>query len=201
MDVNRKSLIGRLNETCTSALEGAAGLCLKRTNYDVEVEHFLTKLIEPQGTDMARILRYYEIDSAQLAADLTQALEKLKTGNASTPAMSPRLPRWLQATWMLASIDYGAQKIRSGHLLLALLVNDDLARLARELSKQFKRISVETLRENLIAICAGSTEDKSAAAALGGPSAESASGAMGKTKALDQFTIDLTAKARKGDID
>src|SRR5690349_8094615 len=133
MDVNRKSLIGKLNDTCLSALEGAAGLCLARTHYDVDVEHLLTKLMEPPGSDLARILRYYEIDSEALAADLTQALEKLKTGNARTPAMAPRLPRWIQAAWLLASIDYGSQKIRSGHLLLTLLVNDDLARLARDL--------------------------------------------------------------------
>ena len=46
MGVNLKSLIARLNATCRGALEGAAGLCLSRTNYDVEPEHFLVKLIE-----------------------------------------------------------------------------------------------------------------------------------------------------------
>ena len=44
MNVNLKSLIGKLNDTCRSALEGAAGLCLSRTHYDVEIEHLLLKL-------------------------------------------------------------------------------------------------------------------------------------------------------------
>jgi type VI secretion system protein VasG len=37
VSVNLKSLIGKLNETCRRSLEGAAGLCLTRTNYNVEI--------------------------------------------------------------------------------------------------------------------------------------------------------------------
>jgi type VI secretion system protein VasG len=44
--VNLKSLVGKLNDTCRSALEAAAGLCLSRTNYNVEIEHWLLKLLE-----------------------------------------------------------------------------------------------------------------------------------------------------------
>ena len=46
MNVDLKSLIGKLNDNTRSALEGAAGLCLSRTNYDVEPEHMLLKLSE-----------------------------------------------------------------------------------------------------------------------------------------------------------
>ncbi|HVG20281.1 MAG TPA: type VI secretion system ATPase TssH [Blastocatellia bacterium] len=204
MNVNLKSLIGRLNETCRSALEGAAGLCLSRTNYEVDIEHFLTKLMEAQDTDFARALRHYEVDSARLNKDLARALDELKTGNARTPALSPRIPKLIEGAWLLASIDYGAQKVRSGHLLLAMLTGDDLARLARDVSKQFNNVSVESLRKNLPDITAGSSEDKGAgspAAQADGDGAEQAPGAGFKTKALDQFTVDLTARARKGDID
>ena len=63
MEVNfLRSLIGRLDETCTNALQAAAGLCLARTNYDVDVEHLLLKLLETSGTDIERILRHYEIN-------------------------------------------------------------------------------------------------------------------------------------------
>ena len=46
MNVTLKALVAKLNDTCRVALEGAAGLCLTRTHYDVDVEHFLTKLCE-----------------------------------------------------------------------------------------------------------------------------------------------------------
>ena len=62
MSVNLKSLIGKLNDTMRGALEGAAGLCLSRTHYDVEIEHFLMKLLDSSAGDLACILRHFEID-------------------------------------------------------------------------------------------------------------------------------------------
>ncbi len=204
MNINLKSLISRLNDPCRSALEAAAGLCLSRTNYDVEIEHYLIKLSEPADNDLARIFRHYEINTAKLNKDLTRALDQLKTGNARTPALSPRLPQWIQEAWLLASVEYGVTKIRSGHLLLALLASEDLARFAREITNELSKVSVEELRRHLVDLIAGSSEDKTvesfgaqAAAQTSGP----AVGAPARTQALDQFTIDLTARAREGKID
>ena len=188
MKVNLKALIGRLNDPCRSALEGAAGLCLSRTNYDVEIEHLLLKLMEAADSDLARILRQYEIDPSRLSKDITRALDRLKTGNSRTPALSPRIPQLVEDAWLLASVDFGASKIRSGHLVLALLANEDLSRLAREVSKEFANVSVESLRKNLADITAGTAEDK-AAVALGAPStgagvAGESAATPGKTQAL-----------------
>ncbi len=205
MSVNLKSLIGRLNDTCRQALEGAAGLCLSRTNYDVEVEHVLLKLLEAPDTDLAKILRRFEIDASRFAKDVTRALDRLKTGNARTPALSPRLPRLIEKAWVVASIEYGASKVRSGHLVLVLLTDDDLTRLTREISKDLAGISVEQLTKEFADVVKGSAEDREAQAlasapgAAGGP--DVAMGVPGKTKALDQYTEDLTAKARAGKID
>lgn len=204
MSVNLKSLIARLNPTCHAALEGAAGLCLSRTNYDVEPEHLLLKLMERADTDLAAIFRRYEINQSRITKDVTAALDKLKTGNARTPGLSPRLPQWIQEAWLLASVDYGATQVRSGHLLIALLATDDLGRLAREISREFRSISVESLKSEFTDITSASVEARDAASLADQPAA-SGDGATpatsGKTKALDQFTIDLTARARSGAID
>ena len=205
MSVNLKSLIGRLNDTCRQALEGAAGLCLSRTNYDVEVEHVLLKILEAPDTDVLKILRRFEIDASRFAKDVTRALDRLKTGNARTPALSPRLPRLIEKAWVVASIEYGASRVRSGHLALVLLTDDDLSRLMREISKDFAGISVEQLTKTFADVVKGSAEDREAQAlasvpgAGGGP--DVAMGVPGKTKSLDQYTEDLTAKARAGKID
>ena len=205
MAVNLKSLISRLNGTCRGALEGAAGLCLSRTNYEVEPEHFLLKLIENADTDIGSIFRRFEVSQARISKDLTTAMDRLKTGNARTPGLSPRLPQWIQEAWLLASVDYGAAQVRSGHLLLALLATDDLARLARDISREFSLISVESLKKDLVDITNGSMEAKEATSLgsqseiAGAPGGDSVT--AGKTKALDQFTVDLTARARAGQID
>jgi type VI secretion system protein VasG len=140
-----------------------------------------------------------------LTKDVESALDRLKSGNSRTPGLSDRLPKWFQDAWLLASVDYGAARVRSGHLILALLSNESYARIAREISKEFSHISVESLQTKLEEITAGSAEQRDAIA-LGEASGVSgggpvASGVPGKTKALDQYTEDLTAKAAAGKID
>jgi type VI secretion system protein VasG len=206
MNVNLKSLVGRLNDTCRGALEGGAGLCLSRTNYDVEIEHILAKILEQDDTDLHKICRHYEVNIDRLNKDVMTALDRLKTGNTRTPGLSDRLPRWFQDAWLIASVDFGAARVRTGHLILALLSNDGTARIARDVSREFSHISVESLTTKLEEITADSLEARDAVA-LGetaGGSADGApvaSGVPGKTKALNQYTEDLTAKALAGKID
>ena len=205
MNVNLKSLVGRLNDTCRGALEGAAGLCMSRTNYDVEIEHILAKLLGEDDTDLHKICHHYEVNVDRLTKDVSVALDRLKTGNSRTPGLSDRLPDWFQNAWLLASVDYSAARVRSGHLLLALLSNDGTARLARDISREFSHISVESLQKELPDVTANSAEARDAMSLgeSGGVSngAPIATGVPGKTKALDQYTEDLTAKAAAGKID
>ena len=205
MNVNLKSLVGRLNDVSRGALEGAAGLCLSRTNYDVEIEHIIAKLLEQDDTDLHKIAAHFEVNLDRLTKDVSVALDRLKSGNSRTPGLSDRIPHWIQDAWLLASVDFGAARVRSGHLVLALLANDRFARIAREISKEFDHVSLEKLQSDLPTITADSAEARDAVALgeAGGVSDGSpvASGVPGKTKALDQYTEDLTAKAAAGKID
>ena len=207
MNVNLKSLIGRLNDTSRTALELAAGLCMSRTNYDVEIEHILMKLLEVDDTDFKKIMAHFEINPDRMTKDVETALNRLKTGNSRTPGLSDRLPLWIQDAWLLASVEYGAARVRSGHLILALLTNDNFGRIARDISREFGNLAnnIDTFKRDFATITAGSAEDREATTlAEGGSSgggAPVASGVPGKTKALDQYTEDLTAKAKAGKID
>ncbi len=205
MNVNLKSLVGRLNDVSRGALEGAAGLCLSRTNYDVEIEHILAKLLEQDDTDLHKICSHFEVNLDRLSKDVTVALDRLKSGNSRTPGLSDRIPSWIQDAWLLASVDFGSARVRSGHLVLALLANDRFARIAREVSKEFDHVSVEKLQTDLPTITADSAEARDAVALGEAPGVSDgspvASGVPGKTKSLDQYTEDLTAKALAGKID
>lgn len=198
---NLKALIGKLNETCRKALESAAGLCLSQTHYEVDIEHFLQKLLEMPKTDIQAILRHFEVNQDRLTADLTRTMEGFKTGNSRTPALSPRLPRMVQDAWLIASVDYQAEVVRSGHVLLALLQNPETARMLSETSDSFKQISVETLTEHLADLTAGTDEDRPASGAAGARPAPGEKAPPAGTKALDLYTINLTERARRGEID
>src|SRR5690348_15678795 len=203
MSVNLKSLIGKLNDTTRGALEAAAGLCLSRTHYDVEVEHFLIKLLDASGSDAVKIFHQSSVDTSRLQKELERSLDKLKSGNARTPAISPSVLKMLTEAWTTGSLEYGATQIRSGHVLLALLGNDELARIARDIGKELQKIQPELLRKDFLAIVEGTQEDTDAQMTAVSPATEGAATprAGGKTPNLDQFTVDVTGNARKGKID
>ena len=202
MDVNLRALISKLNATCHKALTDAANLCQTKSHFEVDIEHYLVVLNELPDSDFGRILRHYEIAADDLGMDLQKVLGGLKSGNDRTPHMSPRIPRLVQEAWTFASIELEAPAVRSGHLLLALLASEDLGHLARESSERLARISVEDLSRSFVEIVAGSVEDREAAVSIGAGSAATPGGAPGtKTPALDQYTLDLTARARAGEID
>ena len=188
-----------------ATLEGAAGLCLARTHYDVEIEHFLTKLLDASGTDFAGIMQHFGVDKARLAGELGRSLDGIKTGNARTPAFSPSLMRMLREAWTIGSLEFGAGQVRSGAAILALVSDDELSRLVLDVSKEFRKIEAEALRKVLPAILADSREytaDADEAPASGpGAAAPGAAKAGGKTQNLDQYTVNLTENARKGKID
>src|SRR5262252_3656290 len=150
--MNLKALIGKLNDTARAALEGAAGLCLARTHYDIEIEHFLLKLLDASGSDAAKIFHQFGVDTSRLQKELERSLDKLKSGNARTPAISPSVLKMLTEAWTTGSLDYGATEIRSGHVLLALLGNDELLRMVRDVSKELQKIQPEILRKDFAAI-------------------------------------------------
>ncbi|MHB0955514.1 MAG: type VI secretion system ATPase TssH [Pirellulaceae bacterium] len=200
MDVNLKSLIGKLNNTSRRALEGAVGLCLARTNYNVEVEHWLLKTLEVDDTDFSRILRYYEIDSARLERELTAAVDRFKTGNSRPPALSPTIVELVREAWVLASVEFDEPAVRSGHLVLALVGNANLARLARESAPLLSKIDKEVLQKDFRDLVAGSAEDAPVTHAGPAPT-QAGPGIPRKTVALNQFTIDLTERSRRGEID
>src|SRR6478672_5974730 len=198
MSVNLKALIGKLNAATRGAVEGAAGLCLSRTHYDIEIEHFLVKALDATDGDLAQILKHYGVNRSRLADDLARGLDRLKTGNARTPSLSPSLVKVLTEGWTIGSLEFGAPQVRTGHCLLALLTNDELARMAKDISREFDKIAPEVLHKEFVTITAPSSEAAAEVKSMpGGAATESGAAprAGGKTGNLDQFTVDLTARA------
>jgi type VI secretion system protein VasG len=203
MGLDSGALIKKLNKTCLNALQAAAGLCLSRTNSSVEIEHWLLKLAEAPNTDLTRLFRQYEVDTSRLLRDLTRAIDQFKTGNARTPTLSLSIDQAVREAWVLASVQFQASQVRSGVLLLAILADEKLGRLAREASRELGKVPVEPLYADLMKIVAGSFEDEGGAAAAGRAAGEpgAATGAPSQTPALDQYTVNLTDRAKKGQID
>ena len=204
MAVDLRSLMGKLGETPRRALEGAAGLCVSRTHYDVEVEHWFAKMAEAPDGDFAAVLNHFELSLERFARDLERALDGFKTGNSGRPDLSPNIEMISRDGWVLASVGYGLAKVRSGVLLLAALSEPRLRRrLVDAHPGELANLNVETLEKEFLDIVAGSSEEReSLTLAAGGAERDVATQpGGGSTQALDQYTVDLTQAAREGRID
>jgi len=201
--VNLRSLIAKLNDETRAAMDAAAGYCMSLTHYDIELDHYLMKLLDATDGDVAFILKHFGVDRARLASDLTAHLDRMKTGSGDRPSLSPKLVDMLQEAWLLGSVDYGASRIRTGHTLLALLVHSDLRSRVVASSRELDKISGDKLRQEFEAIVAKSVEEEGSYAEpgeAGAPSGAPRPGS-GKTAKLDKYTQDLTEQARQGELD
>ncbi|WP_434111213.1 type VI secretion system ATPase TssH [Paraburkholderia caffeinilytica] len=208
MSTSLNTLIAKLNPTCRQAALLAANNCLARGHYEVDLEHLLLALLEEPASDVTLALRASRVDAHALRADVERELQRLKTGNTRTPVFSKHLIDLLEQAWLIASLDSQIGRIRSGHLLLALLTAPDLAQFAERMSPLLRDVRVTDLKHKFDELTAGSREiERSSAAenAAEGVSdtstAESAPGAPSKTPALDTYTSNLTQRAREGKID
>lgn len=200
-----KTLIGKLNQTCRQAAERAASLCMAQGHYEVDLEHLFLALLEKPASDVSIIARRCHIQADALEADLKAEIDRFKNGNTRTPVFSAHLPKLFEHAWLIASLDTQTTRIRSGHLLLALLTEPDLVQLARRGSPLFESFRLDELKHDFAALTQGSEETGQAVGLADDAGGQEAPGqpapGLSQTPALDQYTTNLTERAREGKID
>jgi len=207
-EIQRSVLFGKLNSLAYKAMEGATVFCKMRGNPYVELVHFIHQLLQVPDSDVSRLLKHFGLDASRLAADVIAALDKLPRGATSISDFSPHLEEAVERGWLYASLLLGDSQVRTGHLILGIQKTPGLKNVLGGISKEFAKIKAEELSDGFAKIVMGSPEDSLSArdGSGGGVSPGEASGAiapaqMGKQEALARFSVDLTEKARKGEID
>jgi type VI secretion system protein VasG len=195
MNIDVRYLLEKMNTFCTGALEGAAGLCVSRTHYEVTVEHYLSRLLEEPQSDMMLLLRQVDVDVNGLKWTLARDLDALRTGNSGRPVFSPLLIEWLKDTWLVSSIDFRENLIRSGAMLFALVSKPYRLAEGRYIN-MLKTVSRDTLHAQYAAVCRSSIEQ-----AVHGDTPGQEIPPPAGTTAIGRFCTDFTASARKGGID
>jgi type VI secretion system protein VasG len=208
-EIKRSILFGKLNPIAYKAVESATIFCKMRGNPYVELVHWLNQIFQLADSDLHRIIKQFSLNTSRLATDLTAALDKLPRGATSISDFSPHLEEAVQQGWVFGSLLFGENRVRTGHVIVAMLKTPSLRNIFLNLSGEYSNIKVETLTDGFAKITAGSPEESLGAAdqaGAGGVAPGETSGAMapagmGKQEALGKFSVDLTDKARKGEID
>jgi type VI secretion system protein VasG len=209
-DISRTALFGKLNSLAYKSVESATVFCKMRGNPYVELVHWLHMVLQLQDSDLHRIVRHYELNQSRLASDMTASLDSLPRGATSISDFSPHLEEAVERAWVFSTLMFGESRVRTGHMVIALLKAAGLKGVLPGISAEFRKVKVEDLSDTFASVVGGSPEDALAAqdgtqvgggVAPGESSSAVAPAVMGKQEALTQFSVDLTETARKGSLD
>ncbi|QKJ05050.1 type VI secretion system ATPase TssH [Yersinia mollaretii] len=207
MAITRKNLFGKLDATLFKGIESATTICKLRGNPYVELVHWINQLWHQEDNDLKHIIRYFAVDVEAFERGLAKALANLPVGASSISDFSYHIELAIERAWIHASLECLDTRIRSGHLLLAMLTNMELRRALFSIAPEMEKISLEHLNSDFNFITQESPETYEAATdgspMYDGALPGEASNAIGSknTATLAQYTTDLTALAREGKID
>lgn len=199
---NLKILITKLSEHARLCLEKSANSCIKNQNYEIEIEHFFLELLQQNElNDIKFLLKKYKIDEDNLINELRLSIQQLNKGNSRTPIFAKSIIRVLEQAWLLASAEKNPM-IRSGHLLVALLTAPHLYQVAIRASALFELFPIDSMKHQFLEHCKQSIESPDHIHCSNiQENSPVQQPEFNKTPALDQYTINLTEKARLGQID
>jgi type VI secretion system protein VasG len=209
LEISRTALFGKLNPLAYKAIEGATVFCKLRGNPYVELQHWLYQILNTQDSDLHA--------SSSTTGSTPAAAGVRPDGVARPPAarreFGDRPCRAGSRTrsrraWVYGSLMFGDTQVRTGYSVVGLLKTPSLRSALMSISKQFDRIKLEDLTDNFARILGGSPSRACARATAaarqaspGEASGAIAPAAMGKQEALKRYAVDLTERARQGEID
>ena len=208
--ISRAALFGKLNRIGYRAMESATVFCKMRGNPYVELVHWIHQILQLQDSDLHRVVRQFNLEPSRLAADITEALDRLPRGSTTITDLSAHVEEAVERGWVYATLMFGEAQVRTGYLMLGIVETRSLRNALLSISREFDKIKSETLKDRFGEIVAGSAEEGQRPTdgfQIGGGAAPGeASGAMspaqmGKQEALKQFTTDLTEQASSGKMD
>ncbi|UEM40401.1 type VI secretion system ATPase TssH [Pectobacterium aquaticum] len=187
------TLVERLNPVCRHMLEEAAALCIQHQGAEIRIEHLLLKMLETPLCDVRQILKRAGVDADELSSLLLPSSMD-KEFDAGYPSFSPLLVEWLQDSWLLASAEFQHVRLRSGILLLVLLLTPNRY-VAGAVSRPLAQINRELLRQQFDEWVKDSVETE---VAVQSATAEQAAAANTQ---LSRYTQNVTESARQGQLD
>ncbi|WP_324018560.1 type VI secretion system ATPase TssH [Aeromonas caviae] len=189
-------LVERLNPICRHMLEEAAALCVNHQGAEIRIEHLLLKMLETPLSDVRQILKVAEVDVEELKALLQPSPADNGYGQGY-PSFSPMLVEWLQDSWLLASAELQHAQLRSGVMLLVLLMTPQRY-LPGSVTRLLAKVNRELLRQQFDEWVKESAETQ-VTSAPGGKTAQAVLPA--DASLLARFTVNVTEQARQGSLD
>ena len=205
-DISLEAVAGKLNRVGYEAFFQALRQAKGAGNRNMELAHWFAHILQNERSDVSLTADHFKLDRGKLMADITAVVDGFRKNETEMPAVSNTIMDLLDRGWHYATLFFGETQIRTGHLVVGALQSRELARALSSLSREFTKVSGDTLTSDHRKIWAGSEEenlrpiDGAGQIGAGTPGAQQLGGPKGTT-ALDRFSQDLTVKAKLGEMD
>ena len=209
-EIGRSALFGKLNAIAYRAIESATMFCKMRGNPYVELVHWIHQILQLQDSDLHRVINQFNLNPSRLSQDITEALDRLPRGSTSITDLSSHVEEAVERGWVYGTLLFGDTKVRTGYLIFGTLKTSGLRNALYGISHEFKKVQLEMLGDRFEEVLGGSPEDALQASdgfrlsdeGAGGEARGSMTPAqMGRQEALRKYAVDITEKARRGEID
>lgn len=196
IQIDLPTLVSRLHPIARHSLETAAAQCVSQQEAEITVAQLLLQWINTPLSDVRRIFNKAEVDSEALKDLLETTASERPPFTQAYPSFSPLLVELIKDSWLLASTEMQHSELRSGVILLVLLMSPQRY-LPAPVARLLTVINRELLRQDFTAWTAGSAES-----ALEGQ-AETNAGktATASDSLLVRYASNMTEQARQGKLD
>jgi len=188
-------LVNRLHPIARHALEAAAAHCVSQQEAEITVSQVFRQMIATPLSDVRLILNHAGVELDELQDLLDQRIACYQAVTQAYPSFSPLLVEWLQDSWLLASTEMEHGQLRSGVMLLTLLLSP-LRYLTPGANRALSPVNRELLRQNFAQWTSDSAEI---------PPSEIGNGtapvALGGESQLARYASNMTEQARSGKLD
>ncbi|RJT36263.1 type VI secretion system ATPase TssH [Rahnella woolbedingensis] len=182
-----KQIIQKLTAESRASLDDAINMAASRTHHEVEIEHLILSLITRHRTLMEALSLGAGLAPDILLGSAQHALNTLRSGNSRAPIFSTGLVEWLEIAWLHASTQWEQVVLTPQALLAGLLDGSPFPDLAPDVLKALT-CDRDAAEQILLNACKAPSNTKSSHFGQEG-------------SALSKFTRNLSAQARKGELD
>jgi type VI secretion system protein VasG len=205
-EISRTALFGKLNGLAYKSIESATLFCKLRGNPYVELAHWIHQILQLPDSDLHRIVRHFEVNPSKLAKDVIEELDRLPRGATSVSDLSAHVEEAVERGWVYGSLLFGDSCVRTGYLVVGILKTPGLRSVVTRISPEFAKLKLDDLTDDLTSLVKDSPEETLAArdgvakSTTPGPG-PMAPAPLGRQEALGRFSVDLTERARSGEMD
>jgi type VI secretion system protein VasG len=185
-------LVARLSPQLRISLENGVGEAMKRKAAAVETSHWLYHILFGKDPELQAFLEDQGVNMSTLQAELERAMPVGSGDGGRQPTISGSVTKLIEQAWLHASVEMNLSQITPEVFFLTTQLPSSLGVRAEPL-EALKPMSTDALQS----FCAERGKSVPAAASGGGAS----SGVTGEGTALQKYTVNLTERARNGELD